>query len=559
MIKYSNYLLLATLLYSIVAIFSINKPLTLDQAIPVAENAGAIAHFGFDALGSKEKEYEIAHPTLHQHLLAIVFMIFGESTFSARFLGVLCFIGVLVLIIKLSMQIYSGEKGIIIGGIASIIYAINPFIIQNSLVVDQETTILPITLLLFIYVLYRNKFNFDAIDILKLSTSFALCIWAKDIPPYFMIVSLFLFLWFYRGFYKSFIVTFQITVFGTAIFFGTWVLYCFVTKIPVLSFIEFSILNKAINPTFHTGRSITQGIRTLLDISGRWLTPALLILLALAASSRILQLVREKFTLRQNDYLWFYVVFYWTITNLYMYNLPRYQYPLYSIAVILIAEHVYTSLYEINRRHIIITIIFGLLMAGIMALFFEDPILQKADIGNKQYVLFMIIIPMLTFIILNKYNKIPLLNYKNIIMTFLSLLIATSVSLNIKQSRSYTTAVSWNEYGEEGFCDTLEYLNKNLGASIPVIRKDFGYYLSRDRPNKKYAYVYTSIFRAENLKNINSVSSIQSSIIKDNIQYVVLDQHANPETAKIIISPYFDYIQRFGDFYIYRKKHHALH
>jgi hypothetical protein len=83
MVKYSYYLVLASLLYIIVAIFSINKPLTLDQADPVAENAGAIAHFGFDALGSKDKHYEIAHPTLHHHLLAMVFMIFGESTFTA--------------------------------------------------------------------------------------------------------------------------------------------------------------------------------------------------------------------------------------------------------------------------------------------------------------------------------------------------------------------------------------------------------------------------------------------------------------------------------------------
>jgi hypothetical protein len=558
MIKYSNFIILASLLYIIVAIFSINKPLTLDQANPVAENAGAIAHFGFDALGSKNIHYEIAHPTLHQHLLATVFRIFGETTFSARLLGVICFIGVLSLIMLLSIQIYQGNKGIIIGGIASIIYSINPFIIQNSLVVDQETTILPITLLIFFYIIFRKNFIFNSIAIIELSASLALCIWAKDITPYFMIIALFPFLWLYRGFRNAITVTLQITFIGTAIFFVTWILYCFVTKIPVFSFIEFSILNKAVNPDFHIGRSITQGIWKLINFTGRWVTPALLILLALAASSRILQLKRERFTLKQNDYLWFYVGLYWIITNLYMYNIPRYQYPLYSIAVILIGEHLYTSLCEIKRRNIIISILFGLIIAGIMALVFEDPVLQKADIGYKKYVLFMVILPMLIILILNKYNGILFLSYENIIMVFSCLLIASNVSLNIKQTRPYTTAVSWNEYGEEGFMDTLEYLKINLGASIPVIRKDFAYYLSIDQPNREYMYVYTNIFRRDNLKNVNSIYNIQSKLLTEKIKYIVLDQHANPATAKNIISPYFDYVQRFGDFTVYRKKYHQL-
>jgi len=118
--------------------------------------------------------------------------------------------------------------------------------------------------------------------------------------------------------------------------------------------------------------------------------------------------------------------------------------------------------------------------------------------------------------------------------------------------------VSWDEYGEEGFMDTLEYLKKNLGTSTPVIRKDFGYYLSLDRPNREYMYVYTSIFRGDNLKNTNGMSNIKSSILKDDIEYIVLDPHANPATAKNIISPYYDFVQKFGDFEVYRKKYNRL-
>ena len=100
-----QFLILSILLYSSIALFSVNKALTMDQAIPVAANGGAIAIQGFNALGNTDKYYEIAHPPFHQHLLAISFLIFGETTIAARLVGLICTIGILILIFQFARMV----------------------------------------------------------------------------------------------------------------------------------------------------------------------------------------------------------------------------------------------------------------------------------------------------------------------------------------------------------------------------------------------------------------------------------------------------------------------
>jgi hypothetical protein len=520
----------------------------MDQAVPTAWNAGAIARFGWDALGSKEHKYEISHTLLHQHLLAMDYSILGETTIAARLLGVVCFIAVLFLIIQLSKQLFSGKKGIVIGGLAAILYALNPFAIQYSLLVDQETTILPLLLLIFFYWFFRQNFNFTPIAIAKLSAIFALCIWAKEFTPYFMMIALFPFLWLSCGFRFAFSVTAKICVFGTALFAGTWILYSLLTGVPVLSFVEFSVINKALDPSFHQNRSVIDLVRALAR-TGRWITPALLILLTLAAAYRITQLLKYKpFLVRPTDYLWLYVAVFWTITNLHMYQLARYQYPLYSVAVILIAEYLYLLLKDTSQRQLAISVLIGLIGATALALLLGDPHFMPI----RQYFLFVLIVPFLICFLLLSLTRLPMLSHQRFILTILSVFLATNISLSIKQSDSYTTAVSWGEYGEKGFADTLTYLKANLNDSVPIFRKDFGYYFTKDQPNRDFEYIYNSIFRGSLDTSIKR-DQVMETILRDDVHYIVLDQYTNIAVARELIAPHFDLIQRFGHFEIYKK------
>jgi hypothetical protein len=174
-----------------------------------------------------------------------------------------------------------------------------------------------------------------------------------------------------------------------------------------------------------------------------------------------------------------------------------------------------------------------------------------------RYILFVVIAPLsFCFLLLVAATKSPVLSQRTFILTMLSFLIATNISANIKQTDSYTTAVSWGEYGEKGFKETLAYLETNLGDSVPIIRKDLGYYLTINQPDRKFTWIYNRIFRG-NLKDAARVEKIENTISRDEVQYIVLDPYTNrTETRDLIrdlIAPYFEFIHQFGDFEIYRK------
>lgn len=150
----------------------------------------------------------------------------------------------------------------------------------------------------------------------------------------------------------------------------------------------------------------------------------------------------------------------------------------------------------------IVSIIFGLLLAIALTLFLEDPLLSISDVGNKKYLLikyllWMVILPFFGSTVILALSKVPVFSNKCFVMALLSCLIATNISLNIKQSRSYTTAVSWNEYGERSFVKTLDFLETNLDGSVPIIRKDLAYYLIINPPVDEFRWIYTEIFRGK--------------------------------------------------------------
>ena len=147
--------LLSVIIYCSMASFSLIKPFTLDEAMPMAQNASAISTYGLKAMGLSNPDhphkllYEVAHPLLYHYLLSIYFSIFGESTVSGRLMGVSCFVIMLLLILKISKQLFSGNKGSVVGIVAIFLFSINPFCVQNSLLLDIDTTILPVLIMIF--------------------------------------------------------------------------------------------------------------------------------------------------------------------------------------------------------------------------------------------------------------------------------------------------------------------------------------------------------------------------------------------------------------------------
>jgi Dolichyl-phosphate-mannose-protein mannosyltransferase len=551
----TTWLCIAVLLYLGLAAFSIDKPLVLDEAMPEAYNAAAIADLGHDALGSTEYHYEISHPTLHQHLIGFIYNVVGKSTVATRLLNVICTVISLLLIAQFSRALFPGAAGAFIGGIAALLYASNPYVVQHSLIVAQDTTLVPIGILLFLWILTR-KAELESRTIVYLGIVLAFCAWAKEFSPFFVMLPTFLYLLWRDGFPVAFRTTALVGIIGGALFVVTWTAYCFATGVPLLSFIEFSVRGKALNEEFHAGRSLLGGLYALVTGTGLWVTPGFLILLAVAGGDRILQLARTGFAAKPCDVLWLYTVILWTVTNLYLYANARWQFSIYCLAVILVAEHLYRILRNAGAKPILSALGIGLLVAVVLTVAADDPLLiGKRDVPLAAaaiwYTTFWLALPLLACFLGLMLLGVGVLTYRHVVLTLLSFSVATSGALDVKQTASYATIGM--SYGESGFYRTLAYLKAQLGNSVPLLRKDLAFYLMIEKYGRDMSWEYTSLFRGD-LADSAKAQAARDAILHPALQYVVLDPQGNPGQAAEFIAPYFEHVATFGDFRVYKKK-----
>jgi 4-amino-4-deoxy-L-arabinose transferase-like glycosyltransferase len=525
--------------------FSIDKPLTMDQAMPTAWNASEIHQRGFAALG--QGRYEISHTLLHQHLLAVTYDVFGESTRSARGMGIPCFLLTLILVNWLAQCLYSGAHGRWVGCTAMLLYATNPFVVQHSLLVDQETTLVPATQLAFLIGIIRCRGRYDARALLWLGLLLALGLWAKELPPYIALFALGIYLCFERGVVRALRVVTAVALLGTALFTATWALYCAVTGVPVLSFIEHSIIGKALNPGFHSS-SLADAFRMWSTHTGRWVTPALLVGLAAGLARRVTRASQTERGFGSHDLLWIYVFVYWGLTSFHLYQHPRYQVPLYGAAVVLVAEFLVASLSGQRTRTVVVAALIGLAIGLASTLIADDPLLMR----GRTYFLFGLAAPLAACAVALAVMRLRPWSRAGASVLLLMFLIAQFTLLGVKQSRPYTTANSWSEYGERGFDKTLAYVQRHIGNSRTVLRKDLGYYLMRDDRSWRERWTYNEILRG--LHKPEQAAIAAAVLARKDVSIVVLDRFCNSRAARdLLVRDYYE-AEIFGDFRIYRRE-----
>jgi hypothetical protein len=138
------------------------------------------------------------------------------------------------------------------------------------------------------------------------------------------------------------------------------------------------------------------------------------------------------------------------------------------------------------------------------------------------------------------------------VLLLVALLTASSLSLSVKQSRGYATAVSWRgQYGERGFNETLAFLRAHVGDTVPVVRKDLAYYLVLDRPERRRAWIYNRIFR--DLGQPGDGQKLAQALARDDVRYLVVERFSNPTLAPAALAACCQRVVTFGDFQIFRK------
>jgi hypothetical protein len=548
-------LVVAAIAYLGFAAFSIDKPLQLDEALPTAWNAGEIERFGFTALGREGAGYEISHPLLYQHVLGLAFAAFGESAAVARGLGAAAFLASLGLLVALARRLWEGQRGLLVGAVAALLYATNPLCLQQSLVADPETTLVPIAILGVCLALIARPPLSSPSALLGVSALFAFSLWCKEFPPYFLLAGFAAAAAFGGQLRHGVASAAAVGLLGTALFALTWWLYCLATGVPLLAFIEFSLVDKALAPGFYHERSLGAALDAYLGLTGRWAQPAFHLLLAGAGFVHLGERLRGQRGPSPLDFLWSWVAIYAAVTLLVFYAIPRYQMPVYAPAALLIADRV-VALFAAERaprigRRLAATLAGCVALGAFLAWIADDPIRLHAG----PYLRVGVLAPLGAALVLALACLGGASWQTRGAAVLLGWLAAGSTHLHLEQTAGHNTSASWGTYGERGMDECAAFLDRALGEGTFVARKDVLYALTLRRGSRDLPFVPNTLFRGD-LTAPERRAEVARLLARDDVAYVVLDPESSPAAAETLLAeqrPPWGAVQRCGDFAVFAR------
>lgn len=227
------FIILCICIYLLFALFSIREPIMADQINFF--NAAKLLDIGNVFFGKRTPlvSLDFPHPLLYVHLLSFIDKFWGINTVNARLIGILCFIITLLFIYFISKKIFEYDNnGRLIALLACFLYSINPMVIQGSLLIDIDNTILTVALLFFIFYFVRFSERLNFKNLFLLGLLFALSLWTKLTTPLILILSIIMFHFLNGTYKKGLLQAFVILTIGVTLFLFTWRLYCYVYSQP---------------------------------------------------------------------------------------------------------------------------------------------------------------------------------------------------------------------------------------------------------------------------------------------------------------------------------------
>ncbi len=552
---------LALVLAAAAVLKSANKPFTMDEAMPFAWNARVINAKGLTALGerlagdSTATVLEISHPPLYTILLAHSFRLFGERPEAARLLGVLCLLLTAGLLLLVARRLFGLRLATQIWLTAVTLMAVNPYFIQYALLVDIDCSILTLCMTGTIYFFIRLVQTDSIGDLLATGLGLVASFWAKEMTPPILLAAIFFFLWPYAGLRQALRQTAALTAIGVGVFVLTWYLFCAWTSVPPLSFVEFTILNKgaAASPFSHLPKAWMK-IKSMLY----WLSPSLVLLFGGYVACRI-KALRASRHLELQDFLLVYVGLMFFYTMVYIPSstsnpLQKYDYPAMPFMALAAASGLHRLLPLLTVKTALLLVLVGVaLFCCYLLCRLPDPLLAvsvNALRFRSPTSLLLFLPPLVVMLALKKFR--PTLTWgRSLALAAGLVVLPQNAYLTIKQMSDYTTSPSWDNYGERGLAQTIDYLARRVQPEQElVVRKDIGYYLNGIAGLENLRWWYP-MFRSELPRMKEDFEAINAS---GAIAYVVLGPYDHRAPARQVIQPYFTLEQVFGDFEIYCRR-----
>ncbi|MFH1783263.1 MAG: glycosyltransferase family 39 protein [Candidatus Omnitrophota bacterium] len=572
-----KYLLLSIaiglLFSSIIISFNINKPFNLDEQefACAAHNViiKGIPLIEVDETYSERYEGQplgLWHPPLYIYTLSLAFKILGESVLTARGLGFLFHLVTFIFFILICGKLFKDKEFYIVSSIAAIFYCINPIITQYTLLIDIDGGMLLLGMIGFSYFFISlDERKLSPKNIFFLGSLFGILLLIKFTTPPLIIPAMFTFYILQRRYKEAFLNPFLILIVGISVAWVIWYIYCRIFNMPLFYPMEYTFKTK-----FHQGgifltKEKLMGITFSFLSSLCWLSPWFMALMSFSIIYRISRFIRQK-ALEGVDFLLILGI---VILLFYFYYFPRglmmkYQTIMYPLFIIVFSKCLYDLLLKhdlFKRKDRIVCFVLAISAFLYYFLFFPDMVLwftrgmsaakgifqENQALFNILYFSPLIILSILFYFLSSKKNIVSSLIIGVSLLTF-----GAQVNQDIKQTADYTTANSWNNYGERGERETIDYLNSNLPKDgVVIVRKDIGYYLKTypsGASNRKW--IYNEIFTI--LRPQKAQARFQRLMEEYDISYIQLD--AVYSRGYDIIKPYFVFDKRFDDFVIFKRR-----
>jgi hypothetical protein len=519
---------LIILIYGALFISQSIKPFVLDEIdFPIVAKAtsetGIPIYYRGEANPNLTGNY---HPTLYIHSLATFIKLFGYNESTVRYFGFICTLLTAFIILRICAHLHMQNEEFYTPVFLSL-FLLHPYTLANTTLPDIDSTILPVTLTLYIwYLTKKEKFNFSILNIVILSIVLAVNFWAKLTTPLILFPFTVIFLTIIHvKFTKSLKYSLLIFLTGSSLFMVSFYIYTVITN---LSFsYTMSFLLSSFSKGTSNGGSIFHKIISNLNFTNsfaNWITPPY-ILISIASIIATITALKEKksqATLLMGLTCFFTTLFYLGLIAPFG-GFFKYPFATFSLSFI----PVIYVLGKVGKNSV-----FGqlLIFSGLCSFFYSYKFLKDVVffpnhnlLNSRHFLMFIIVVLVVSSIIYIRKTKY-------IAFIFLiGISVGYSLATSLVQAKAeYPTKYY---YGQKGMKNTIEYLRANTNDDeIIWSMKDVGYYVN-NKYEENYPYFFNESYQAK-LRDLIVSNKIRYYVTTTGIGEVRID--AYKDIAKIL-------------------------
>jgi 4-amino-4-deoxy-L-arabinose transferase-like glycosyltransferase len=577
-------LALAAALLLFFGLSAINKPLTADEAefgmaAMAAAETGRPYYYMGETRGARDIEarktvwwirespqpyfqYGLWHPPLYLYSIAASFKAFGYHDWAARLPGFLMSFLTLFGMWRIAHLIFPKDRAPLAGALAALLWATNPLMVQQSLMLDLDNTVVACIGVWF----FHEYFRLDRSPMPRvafwgwLSVLLAISAWAKEFAPVYILAALGSYLFLNRR-WRDLAWMAAMGIAGGALFAATYWAFCAAFDLPAWYFVRFTLLDK-----LGQGQGLlstilkTQGLGAALQSIWLswfnvilWTSPFYFALYFLAFGERAREWIKAR-AVSAEGLLAIYSLAVLGATLVYRPSMMflKYGTAAHPTLILFLAGAIAGACRPpLSRRGLIAVV--AAVGAGALAQrwIFGDIVfpLYNGGFSATRYWVFAGSAAA-AFLLAAFLAARPRAMFAVAAIGLAAATASYGLAQSLAQRQPYVTAVSWNNYGERDFLETANYLHSVLQPEdVPICRKDFGYYLVKLNGGR-----HRKFYVAQMLMDATSLQEVAESLSFPEIRWMVLDRYMiNPATLPLIEKAFY-LDRKIGSFYVLKRR-----